>query len=129
MTPDLAPDEIMLGVRLDIWPPNHGWSFMEYSRRHGDYAIVGVAALVVINSINSIEKIDRLDNNFELAETPSTNTGFSFACVGQLPEEAFKGTFANPLSDLETNPSLDEDIIIEGNDNNKSNDLTVEIPL
>jgi carbon-monoxide dehydrogenase medium subunit len=57
MTPDLAPDEIMLGVRLDIWPPNHGWSFMEYSRRHGDYAIVGVAALVVINSNNCIEKI------------------------------------------------------------------------
>ena len=79
------------------------------------------------SNINSIEKIDKLDNNFELAETPSTNTGFSFACVGQLPEEAFKGTFANPLSGLETNPSLDEDIIIEGNDNNKSNDLTVEI--
>ncbi len=57
MTPDLAPDEIMLGVRLDIWPPNHGWSFMEYSRRHGDYAIVGVAALVVIDSNNCIEKL------------------------------------------------------------------------
>ena len=57
MTPDLAPNEIMLGAKLSIWPKTHGWSFMEYSRRHGDYAIVGVAVLVNLSTTSTIEKI------------------------------------------------------------------------
>ena len=57
MTPDLAPNEIMLGAKLNIWPVTHGWSFMEYSRRHGDYAVVGVAVLVNLNKDMRIEKI------------------------------------------------------------------------
>jgi carbon-monoxide dehydrogenase medium subunit len=57
MTPDLAPNEIMLGAKLSIWPKTHGWSFMEYSRRHGDYAIVGVAVLVNFRTTSTIEKI------------------------------------------------------------------------
>jgi carbon-monoxide dehydrogenase medium subunit len=57
MTPDLASNEIMLGAKLSIWPKTHGWSFMEYSRRHGDYAIVGVAVLVNLHADSTIEKI------------------------------------------------------------------------
>ena len=57
MTPDLASNEIMLGAKLSIWPKTHGWSFMEYSRRHGDYAIVGVAVLVNLHADLTIEKI------------------------------------------------------------------------
>jgi len=57
MTPDLAPNEIMLGAKLNIWPVTHGWSFMEYARRHGDYAIVGVAVLVNLTKDSRIEKV------------------------------------------------------------------------
>jgi carbon-monoxide dehydrogenase medium subunit len=57
MTPQLEVNEIMLGAKLEIWPKNHGWSFMEYSRRHGDYAVVGVAALVVLDQQSMIKKI------------------------------------------------------------------------
>jgi aerobic carbon-monoxide dehydrogenase medium subunit len=57
MTPQLDTNEIMLGAKLQIWPENHGWSFMEYSRRHGDYAVVGVAALVVLDQQSSIKNI------------------------------------------------------------------------
>ncbi len=49
-TTDLAPDEILVEVEMPPMPPDTGWSFLEFSRRHGDYALVGVAALVTLGS-------------------------------------------------------------------------------
>jgi CO/xanthine dehydrogenase FAD-binding subunit len=45
-TTALAPDEILTSVRFPAWPPGCRHAFLEVSRRHGDFAIVGVAALV-----------------------------------------------------------------------------------
>ena len=42
----LEPDEILVEVALPSPSPRTGWSFLEVSRRHGDYAQVGVAASV-----------------------------------------------------------------------------------
>jgi carbon-monoxide dehydrogenase medium subunit len=50
MTPALAEDELMTGATLSVWPEGHGWAFAEYARRHGDYAIVGVAVLVTVDA-------------------------------------------------------------------------------
>jgi len=36
-------------VRLPGRPPRTGWSFLEVSRRHGDFALVGVAALLTLD--------------------------------------------------------------------------------
>jgi len=47
LTTSLAPDEILTEVRLPALPAGAGWAFEEFSRRHGDFAIVGIAALVV----------------------------------------------------------------------------------
>ncbi len=46
LTTALAPDEILIEVRLPAAPPTSGWAFEEFSRRHGDFAIVGIAALL-----------------------------------------------------------------------------------
>lgn len=46
MTPAIAADEMVLGISLRPWSPSHGSGFVEYARRHGDYAIVSSAALV-----------------------------------------------------------------------------------
>ena len=40
----LASKELLIQVRIPIWPAGQGWSFMEVSPRAGDYALVGVAA-------------------------------------------------------------------------------------
>lgn len=40
----LEPDELLYEVRLPPWPPNAGWAFSQFSRRHGDFALLGVAA-------------------------------------------------------------------------------------
>ncbi len=47
LTTSLAPDEILTEVRLPIPPRGSGWAFEEFSRRHGDFALAGIAALVV----------------------------------------------------------------------------------
>jgi carbon-monoxide dehydrogenase medium subunit len=46
LTTVLGPDELLTEVRLPAWPAAAGWSFREVSRRHGDYALVGVACTV-----------------------------------------------------------------------------------
>jgi carbon-monoxide dehydrogenase medium subunit len=47
LTTTLAADEVLTEVRLPAMPEGAGWAFEEFARRHGDFAIVGVAAMVV----------------------------------------------------------------------------------
>ncbi len=42
----LTPEEMVTEVAIPPMPANTGWAFTEFARRHGDYAQVGVAALV-----------------------------------------------------------------------------------
>jgi carbon-monoxide dehydrogenase medium subunit len=44
----LEPDELLIEVRLPPMPRNSGWSFLEVARRHHDFALVGVAAVVTM---------------------------------------------------------------------------------
>jgi carbon-monoxide dehydrogenase medium subunit len=43
----LGPDEILVEVRLPAMAAGTGFAFEEFSRRHGDFAIVGIAAMLV----------------------------------------------------------------------------------
>jgi carbon-monoxide dehydrogenase medium subunit len=54
-TVDLGPDEILTEVAFPAFPVNTGWSFMEIARRHGDYAMAGVAALVTLDKAGKCE--------------------------------------------------------------------------
>lgn len=49
-TTALEPEEILVEVSIPPFPANTGWSFQELARRHGDYAQVGVAALVTLDA-------------------------------------------------------------------------------
>lgn len=46
LTTALAGDEMVLEASIPEIPPGAGWSFMEYARRFGDFAIVGVAVVL-----------------------------------------------------------------------------------
>ena len=46
LTTTLAADEMLVEVRLPTMPDGAGFAFEEFSRRHGDFAIVGIAAIV-----------------------------------------------------------------------------------
>ena len=45
MTTAVQPGEMLVEVRLPVLAPNSGWAFEEFSRRRGDFAIVGIAAM------------------------------------------------------------------------------------
>jgi len=45
----LEPDEILAEVAIPALPPGTGCAFREVSRRHGDYALVGAAAVVTLD--------------------------------------------------------------------------------
>lgn len=49
LTTAAAPDEILVEVRLPVASPRTGSAFLEVSRRHGDFALVGVAATVTVD--------------------------------------------------------------------------------
>jgi CO/xanthine dehydrogenase FAD-binding subunit len=58
-TTDLAPDEILVEIELPPLQPHTGWSFLEVAPRAGDYALMGVAALVTLDE-NGVCKKARL---------------------------------------------------------------------
>ena len=43
LTTALAPDEIIVEVRLPPWPPGRRWGFAEFARRRGDFALAAAA--------------------------------------------------------------------------------------
>jgi aerobic carbon-monoxide dehydrogenase medium subunit len=44
LTTALEPDELIVQIRLPPWPTGRRWAFEEFSRRKGDFALIGVAA-------------------------------------------------------------------------------------
>ena len=47
-TTALEPDEVLVEAAIPPLAPRTGWAFLEVARRHGDYAQVGIAALVTL---------------------------------------------------------------------------------
>lgn len=56
MTPNLEPDEALIGVSLTPWNEPHGAAFVEFARRHGDFAIVGVACLAALDGAGRVRR-------------------------------------------------------------------------
>ncbi len=48
-TTALQPDELLVEIAFPPLPQKAGWSFMEFARRHGDYALIGVATWVALD--------------------------------------------------------------------------------
>jgi CO/xanthine dehydrogenase FAD-binding subunit len=56
LTSALEAAEILVEVRIPVFPAHTGWSFMELSRRHGDFAIVAVASLLTMGEKGICQK-------------------------------------------------------------------------
>lgn len=50
MTTSLEATELLTEVRFPTLPPRTGWAFEEFAIRHGDFAIVGVTAVVTLDA-------------------------------------------------------------------------------
>jgi carbon-monoxide dehydrogenase medium subunit len=56
MTPALEPNEILTRVRFPRWPAGHGYGFVEFARRHGDFAMASAAVLLEVGANGKITR-------------------------------------------------------------------------
>ena len=49
MMPSIGPDEVLTKIALPVWSEPHGHGVVEFARRHGDFAIVSVAAMLAVS--------------------------------------------------------------------------------
>ncbi|OBK71281.1 xanthine dehydrogenase family protein subunit M [Mycobacterium sp. 1274761.0] len=56
LTTALAEDELLVGVRLPAWSSRAGWSVLEVSRRHGDFALVGLVTTLEIDDAGLLRR-------------------------------------------------------------------------
>jgi aerobic carbon-monoxide dehydrogenase medium subunit len=54
MTPAIELDEMVTGATFPCWPSGHGYAFVEFARRHGDFAIVSAAVLIEEDSAGKV---------------------------------------------------------------------------
>ena len=57
LTTALAPDELLTEIRIPELPRRAGTAFLELSRRHGDFAIVGTAVVLTLDEGGRCERV------------------------------------------------------------------------
>ena len=57
MSPALEDGEMLVGIKIKPWSKNHGYSFVEFSRRHGDFAIVSVAVALELDTDKKVSRL------------------------------------------------------------------------
>jgi carbon-monoxide dehydrogenase medium subunit len=56
LTTAVEPTEVLTAIRFTAWPAKHGYAFVEFSRRHGDFAIVSAAVLLTVDDAGKITR-------------------------------------------------------------------------
>ena len=91
MMPAIEPDEIVTAVRFPLWRQGHGFSFVEFARRHGDFAIVSAAALLDVGEDGAIRRASVTIGG--AATAPLRMPEIETMLVGQrVSEELFRET-------------------------------------
>jgi carbon-monoxide dehydrogenase medium subunit len=82
LTPAIELNEIVTTIHIPLWPAGHKAAFIEFSRRHGDFAIVSAAALLQIDN----GKISRASVTVGgVAVAPVRASDVENAITGQAP--------------------------------------------
>jgi carbon-monoxide dehydrogenase medium subunit len=85
LTPAIELNEIVTSIHIPLWPAGHKAAFVEFSRRHGDFAIVSAAALLHIDG----GKIARASVTVGgVAVAPVRANDVEQSIVGQEPSSA-----------------------------------------
>ncbi len=101
----LAPDELLAAVQLPPRPRRSGAAFTEVARRHGDYALVGVAAEVVLDEDGTCTsaRIALLS----AGDTPVLAANAMASLAGRHPDAAAIDEAARAAAELDIEPPGD----------------------
>ncbi len=86
LTTALEPAEVLTEVRFPVLPPRTGWAFTEVARRHGDFALAGVAATLTLDRAGTCS--DARIALFGVAPTPVRARAAEALLAGEKPAES-----------------------------------------
>jgi CO/xanthine dehydrogenase FAD-binding subunit len=103
MATALQPGELLTEIIVPAIPSSSGSSYHEVSRRHGDFALAGAAALITLNGRNTIAQA-----RLTLTGTvPNIADGIEARLLGQSPsEKLFKDAAHEATRDLEQDSDI-----------------------
>jgi aerobic carbon-monoxide dehydrogenase medium subunit len=97
MTTALEPDELLAGVTINLSIKSNSYAFVEFARRHGDFAIVACSALLGLDAQGNIADASIALSG--LAHAPIRPSAIEQALRGQKPDAA---TFKAAAAEAET---------------------------
>jgi carbon-monoxide dehydrogenase medium subunit len=99
MTPALEPDELLTGASFPCWSKRHGYAFAEFSRRHGDFAIVSAAALIEEDDSGKVTRAAVTLGG--LGAAPVRASEVERALIGEKIEDKMLREICEPLRKLD----------------------------
>lgn len=101
-TTALEPDEILVEIEVPFLPSRSGWSFLEVAPRAGDYAMMGVAALVTLDEAGKCGHAKLVYLN--AGDGPVDATQAAQLLHGQMFSDELIDSAAQTASQQEINP-------------------------
>jgi carbon-monoxide dehydrogenase medium subunit len=101
----LGPDELLVEIALPPLPERSGTSFLEMARRHGDYALVGVAAVVTLDPRGRCKAV-RL-SLLSVGDGPVLATEAGKVLAGQTPSEELLRAAGDAAATRDVDPPSD----------------------
>ncbi|MFP5379116.1 MAG: FAD binding domain-containing protein [Vicinamibacteria bacterium] len=101
----LAPGELLTEVRLPAMPARSGWAIEELARRHGDYALAGVAAVVSLDDMGRVAgaRVALVS----VHDRPVLAAHAMGVLIGETPSAAATAAAADAAATRDADPSSD----------------------
>jgi carbon-monoxide dehydrogenase medium subunit len=96
----LEPDELLVEVEIPGLPGRTGTAFEEFARRHGDYALAGVASVVTLGEGGRVEQARLV--LFSVGDMPVVSALVESVLVGEMPgEEVIRAAAEAVVGDID----------------------------
>jgi carbon-monoxide dehydrogenase medium subunit len=111
LTTTMSADELLTEIELPPMPANAGCGFVEVARRHGDYALMGAAAVVAMDATGDCSHVRLAFVN--AGGTPMRGRTAEQVLIGQRPDaESFAAAAdaaathdIDPIGDVHASPA------------------------
>jgi len=104
-TTAMVDDECLVEIRVPAGPVGAGWAFQEVARRHGDFALVGVAAMIALDGSGVIA--DSRISMMGVADRPVRAKEAEVSLLGAHPSpENFAAAAQQATADLQPGSDL-----------------------
>jgi carbon-monoxide dehydrogenase medium subunit len=103
-TTALEPDELLVEVEIPPLPAHTGTAFEEMARRHGDYALAGVASVVTLGGDGAVKECKVV--LFSVGDGPVVTASASNVLIGEQPTDEAIRAAAEAL-DADIDPPSD----------------------